>query len=903
MEKDKEKKAVFKKLQNRAKALLEQNPSSFHEIVPSDLHELIEKLKIHQIELEMQNNELCITQARLEASQQKYFELYDLAPVGYVMMNPKGIILEINLTAADLLGLPRSQLISKYFGQFVFPDFKDVFYIHCNTVSKTREKKTCELRLVNKDGGQFYVQMNTLPILTDNGELRELRATMSDITERILLETKLLESKKTIQALNDANSESAMLLDRKGVILMINETAARRLGQPAEAMIGLSILDYLPAEVSKERMDRFNEVLSTRQPLDFQDSRKGRRYQHNLQPILDAKGDVDKVAVFGRDITLDHEAMEALVESEKKYRLLIDTAPIGIVVAQDRFLELVNPQVLTISGYSEQELTSRPFVEMVHPDDREMVKASHVRRLNGEAVPETYLMRIINKRGETKWIENKGVLITLKGRPATLNFVFDVTERHLAAEALLKSEAQKRTILDATQDLIHYIDNEMKLIWVNKAVLQEFNVSMEKITGQFCYQIFYHRNSICDGCPSVQARQTLQVESAVLHMDEKPNARYWDVFSAPLLDEKKKISGFIQIARDITAQRKAIQELQKSEATLNMLLETIPIPVFYKDREGRYLGFNKAFETFFGKSKAQLVGKSVFDISPYGLAKDYHAKDVELFERPGIQVYDSQVQDAHGVLHNVIFHKASLTDAQGSVTGLIGAILDISQRKQAEEKIHELSHLLIQSQEKERHLISCELHDSIAQNLSALKINLDLICNDHSMTPPAIREKMAASSSQLLQSIADVRNLSYDLRLPGLEDMGLVKALEIYCEEASEKGKEKVYFQSVGMSAIRLDKNLQIHIYRLIQEGLSNIRKHADADLATVLLLGSSPNVILRIEDNGRGFDVKAQEKSFAVTKRMGIRSMQERVNLLQGQMTIRSQPMKGTRIFIKIPL
>ena len=125
--------------------------------------------------------------------------------------------------------------------------------------------------------------------------------------------------------------------------------------------------------------------------------------------------------------------------------------------------------------------------------------------------------------------------------------------------------------------------------------------------------------------------------------------------------------------------------------------------------------------------------------------------------------------------------------------------------------------------------------------------------------------------------------------------MGLVKALEIYCDEVSENGKVKVEFQSAGMSVIDLDANMEIHIYRLIQEGLNNIRKHADTDHATILLLGSSPNIILRIEDNGRGFDVNAQELLSAATKRMGIRSMQERVNLLQGLMTIKSQPMKGT--------
>ncbi len=120
----------------------------------------------------------------------------------------------------------------------MFPDFQDIFYIHCQTVLKTREKNTCELEFVRKDGGQFFVQMDTIPILTDHGDVGELRSTMTDITERKRLENTLLESNKTIQALNDANSESAMLLDRKGTVLMINKTGARRLGQNAEAMVG-----------------------------------------------------------------------------------------------------------------------------------------------------------------------------------------------------------------------------------------------------------------------------------------------------------------------------------------------------------------------------------------------------------------------------------------------------------------------------------------------------------------------------------------------------------------------------------------------------------------------------------------------------------------------------------------
>jgi PAS domain S-box-containing protein len=119
---------------------------------------------------------------------------------------------------------------------------------------------------------------------------------------------------------------------------------------------------------------------------------------------------------------------------------------------------------------------------------------------------------------------------------------------------------------------------------------------------------------------------------------------------------------------------------------LNMLLETIPNPVSYKDREGRYLGFNKAFETFFGKSKEKLIGRSAYDITTPELAKLYNDKDLELIGKPGVQIYDSQIIDAHNAMHDVIFYKASRNDAQGAATGILGAILDITERKKAEDK-------------------------------------------------------------------------------------------------------------------------------------------------------------------------------------------------------------------------
>ena len=242
-----------------------------------------------------------------------------------------------------------------------------------------------------------------------------------------------------------------------------------------------------------------------------------------------------------------------------------------------------------------------------------------------------------------------------------------------------------------------------------------------------------------------------------------------------------------------------------------------------------------------------------------------------------------------------------LKNDAGEIESFIQIARNITERKHAEDIVRNFSQKLIQAQERERQMISYELHDRIAQNLSILKIGYDTLFDGQSAISSELKGKMKEFSNLTEQSIIAVRDLSYDLRPPGLDEMGLVTEIEIYCEEFSEKTGLEIDFQSAGMQKLNLTADTKIHLYRLIQEGLNNIHKHADAGHVTIKLVGASPNIILRIEDDGKGFDVKARELALDNEKRMGLRSMKERVNLLQGQMTIQSRQMKGTKIFIKL--
>ncbi|MBW2407433.1 MAG: hypothetical protein JRF17_08705 [Deltaproteobacteria bacterium] len=230
------------------------------------------------------------------------------------------------------------------------------------------------------------------------------------------------------------------------------------------------------------------------------------------------------------------------------------------------------------------------------------------------------------------------------------------------------------------------------------------------------------------------------------------------------------------------------------------------------------------------------------------------------------------------------------------------ALQEVSERKRTEFRIQNLSQQLLKAQETERQMISCELHDRVAQDLSASKIEFDMLLKDQPEIDSAAKGKFLEISKRLQGAINTIRDLSYDLKPPALAEMGLLKALEIYCEEFSSQFGINVEFQSAGLNLFELDPDTEIHLYRLVQEGLNNIRKHADADQAMVKLVGVFPNIILRIDDTGKGFDVKARELALDDEKRMGLRSMKERVNLLGGQMTVQSRPMEGTNISIKIP-
>jgi len=188
-------------LRKRAEEFLNKHPEVIKEITSGDVKKLVEDLHIHQIELEIQNEELRRAQLELEASRDRYSDLYDFAPVGYVTISENGSVLQANLSCTAMLGVERSSLIGKPFSRFINKNDQDVFYLHRKALFETKAKQVCELRLVRKDRTQFHAQLQSNLVKDTEGDIAQTRTTITDINERKLAE----------EALRKAHDE----LDRK----------------------------------------------------------------------------------------------------------------------------------------------------------------------------------------------------------------------------------------------------------------------------------------------------------------------------------------------------------------------------------------------------------------------------------------------------------------------------------------------------------------------------------------------------------------------------------------------------------------------------------------------------------------------------------------------------------------
>ena len=359
----------------------------------------------------------------------------------------------------------------------------------------------------------------------------------------------------------------------------------------------------------------------------------------------------------------------------------------------------------------------------------------------------------------------------------------------------------------------------------------------------------------------------------------------------------KKLQYVSGVFFDITENKESQEKLRKSEEMARALLNATTDAVVLLDPDGLILDINDAYAKKFQKTSNEMLGLCIWYLVPHEVA-GLRMTNVKRVFQTGWPV--RIVDERNGIWHDTNIYPVS--DSLGDVKRVAVFARDITNRKLAEEHIHTLTRLLLSARESERQRIARDLHDNVAQELSLLRIGWETLFDDQFRVPEKVKQKAVELSKILQKSISAIRDMAYDLHPPGLYQFGLVHTAYQHCEEFSEKHNIDIDFVAAGLEDLKIPADTEINLYRLIQEALWNIQKHADATQAIVKLVASFPNIILRIEDDGAGFNVRKRLAEASKEKRMGLRSMEERVGLLKGKMRIQSRPKEGTKIFIEVP-
>ncbi len=423
-------------LRRRAELLLDDLADTDFRKTGAGLHELLHELHVHQIELELQNEELQRVRQAVEQSRQDYMRLYHDAPVGYVILDGAGLIVKANKTFAGMTGNPLLAINGKPFADYLVAEDQPVFRSRFRSFQKSPTDKQIDLRLVGPAGPR-YVSVSAM-VNRDDGSSAEpfskegLLVTIADVHERKTLEKQARERNQELEAILSGMSDGFLLLDADLRIRSFNRAAERLLGKDRTTVHGSSLLEVFPEARGSIFETSYRQALTEHRTVDFETffAPHNEWYEVSASPFLGG------LTVFFRIISERKKAEQIIVESERRFRRYLEYAPYGIFIANNKGdYRQVNPAACRLTGYAENELLTMSIADLVAPQSLETGMA-HFQRVieQGEAQSE---VQFRCKGGEERWFSVSAVAV---GDDRFLGFVEDIEERKRTEAALLASQ-------------------------------------------------------------------------------------------------------------------------------------------------------------------------------------------------------------------------------------------------------------------------------------------------------------------------------------------------------------------------------------------------------------------------------------------------------------------------------
>jgi PAS domain S-box-containing protein len=575
-------------------------------------------------------------------------------------------------------------------------------------------------------------------------------------------------------------------------------------------------------------------------------------------------------------------------------------SPIGIALENLEGQPLfVNPALCSMLGFSEEELRNKHCVDFSPPEDAAKDWALF-EQLRAGLIDHYHLdKRFFRRDGSLIWGRLSISLLNDRASPMVVAMVEDITERKRAEQGL--SQSNERLYLTMEAGGVGGWEWEIKTgknLWFGQKHAQLGGKSEISAEGFWDRVHAEDRSRLHDAVEkAMRNREELKVEFRVTWPDGtvrwlQSQSRFF--YAADGTPER-----MLGASVDITARKQAEETLRESEEKFRSVFQDAGVGMIIVSPEGRFLSANATFLSYLGYTEEELRAKTVQSVTA---AEDWPAFSKRLSETltegRGFQRFEKRCLHKSGRIVYTESSASLIRNREGVPQYFVGEVLDVTKRKEAEQLLSGVSRKLIEAQEQERQRIARELHDDIGQRLALVAVGFDQIRQRAPALPPDVLRRMRELQAQAMQLSTDVQTMSHALHAPKLELLGLMPAMKSMCNEFAEHQRMEIDFRGHDLP-IRLPSETSLCLSRVLQEALQNAAKHSGVKHVDVQLNGTTEDVQLIVTDLGKGFDLNLALKG----RGLGLTSMQERVRVLNGTVAIRSKPMGGTTIHVRIPV
>jgi PAS domain S-box-containing protein len=777
-----------------------------------------------------------------------------------------------------------------------------------------------EMELVLPDMGEGvrYHHIRFVAERDGSGEIVGALTIGRDITER-------KKTERELQLLNravNASTEAVFLMDEQGRFVYVNEQACRSLGYSREELLTLTPADIDP-DITAEMLQGMMaaEMASGQSYPPFETrhrARDGRIFPVEIVPSpITLEGERYYLSMT-RDISARKEAERILHEQQQAIRAVVENSP-DAISRYDRELRrtYINPATQKLYGIPSGEIIGKKVEELPPAlDDFGPILMTVFERKEELRIESVFYQA----NGEKGWADVRIVPeFETEGHVATVLVIGrDITERKRAEAALHESEQRYREIFENVTDSLYLVEVTPEGLFRSLA----FNAAFEKSTGiprealigrvtggmvndakvEFALQDESTRAIIEKYRHCVNAGKVIEEDSI---LDMPRGRRHYHSTLVPLRNESGRIHRILGIAHDVTEIKRAEEALRGSEQRYREIfdnaIEGIYLLEVTEDGRFRNVDINPALAASVGIPREAMIGKFVEETVPEEAGRQIVEKYRRCVAAGKTIIEEIELDLPSGKRH----YLSAITPIyfEGRIHRLIGISRDVTELKQVERELKESRNQLRgltaqreKTREQERKYIAREVHDELGQILTGLKLNISVL--DHKFAADSAPLHAHVQETLMLtdKALGVARNVASALR-PAALDMGIVSALEwLTGRFAANTGIEcDVHIED---DDLQLQENHAIALFRIVQESLTNVARYAKADRVVVDLHKDADDYILKVRDNGAGFDTaKIKSNSY------GLLGMRERALLLDGTVTINSKPGSGTEIVVRVPM